>query len=267
MPILLGHVRRVVPLGGDSHVVEVEGAIPPTAPGQFFMLRPQRPWSVLLPRPFSLFGRSANGGLGTFLLKTIGPATSYLAQMRPGEGLWMTGPLGNRLPAVASGAPEPVCVAGGVGLAPFLLWCEERRRHSSEGVDVLFGARTAAGLAGMDSFPSDAVRWSLATDDGSRGLRGTVIHLLEQARAETRIGADTPVYCCGPDPMMHAVVRWCQQAGLACWLSLETYMACGYGVCNGCSVAVRGSRFGGWPYAKTCIEGPVFAAADLVLEH
>jgi hypothetical protein len=41
-------------------------------------------------------------------------------------------------------------------------------------------------------------------------------------------------------------------------------MACGYGVCNGCSVQVQGPRFKGWPYSKTCLEGPVYEASELV---
>jgi dihydroorotate dehydrogenase electron transfer subunit len=56
--------------------------------------------------------------------------------------------------------------------------------------------------------------------------------------------------------------------GLRCFLSLETYMACGYGVCNGCTVEVQGPRFAGWPYSRTCMEGPVYEACELVqMQH
>ena len=40
-------------------------------------------------------------------------------------------------------------------------------------------------------------------------------------------------------------------------------MACGYGVCNGCTVEVQGERFGDWPYSRTCVEGPVYEACEL----
>ncbi|MBL8733965.1 MAG: dihydroorotate dehydrogenase electron transfer subunit, partial [Planctomycetes bacterium] len=53
------------------------------------------------------------------------------------------------------------------------------------------------------------------------------------------------------------------QRGLRCFLSLETYMACGYGVCNGCTVEVQGERFKGWPFSRTCVEGPVYEACEL----
>ena len=55
-----------------------------------------------------------------------------------------------------------------------------------------------------------------------------------------------------------------EKRGLRCFLSLETYMACGYGVCNGCTVKVQGPRFKGWPYSRTCMEGPVYEACELV---
>jgi dihydroorotate dehydrogenase electron transfer subunit len=62
---------------------------------------------------------------------------------------------------------------------------------------------------------------------------------------------------------MHAVATLCAGRGLRCWLSLETYMACGYGVCNGCSVEVAPERNGGWPYSRCCQQGPVFDASEL----
>ena len=61
-----------------------------------------------------------------------------------------------------------------------------------------------------------------------------------------------------------AVADLCAARGLRCFLSLETYMACGYGVCNGCTVEVQGPRFKGWPYSRTCMEGPVYDACELV---
>jgi dihydroorotate dehydrogenase electron transfer subunit len=266
MQTVLMTVRAVEHSSGDCFVLEVEGAVPVTAPGQFFMLRPETPWPVLLPRPFSLFDRSADGRGGSFLMKRVGPATGYFQRMRAGERLWVTGPLGNRFPARAGVAP--VCVAGGIGLAPFLPWAREQAELGTGPADVLFGARTKDALAGRECFDESIVRWHLATDDGSEGLRGTVIDLLEAAARSGVIGAATPVYCCGPDPMMHAVGAWCEARGLPCWLSLETYMACGYGVCNGCSVrVVAGGRFGNWPYARTCTEGPVFRTTELAPPH
>ena len=46
-----------------------------------------------------------------------------------------------------------------------------------------------------------------------------------------------------------------------CHVSLETPMACGIGICFTC-VAKIGSLHD-WDYKRTCVEGPVFDAADV----
>jgi dihydroorotate dehydrogenase electron transfer subunit len=55
--------------------------------------------------------------------------------------------------------------------------------------------------------------------------------------------------------MMAAVAEMCSGAKVGCEASLETPMACGYGVCLGCPVPKRG---GGYLYA--CTDGPCIDA-------
>ena len=252
-------VRRRRDLGGGSYAVEVDGPIPPTRPGQFYMLRTERRWPVLLPRPFSLYDRGADGAWGSFLIKPVGEGTRAICDLEPGEGLVASGPLGGSFPADVS---DPVCVAGGVGLAPFLLLARERHQ-SGRPVRLLFGGRDQHALAGKEDFEPLA-RVFASTDDGSFGHRGFVTELLDQLVSDGTIAAGETVFCCGPDAMMQAVAARCDAHQLRCFLSLETYMACGYGVCNGCTVEVQGPRFNGWPYSRTCMEGPVYEACELV---
>jgi dihydroorotate dehydrogenase electron transfer subunit len=253
-------VRRRRDLGGGCFAVEVDGPVPATLPGQFYMLRTAERWPVLLPRPFSLYDRADDGSEGSFLVKAIGPGTRALADLGPGEGIHLTGPLGRPFP---DDVARPLCVAGGIGLAPFLLLARAWRALGREPVRLLFGGRTRSALAGIDDLKGLA-RVTAATDDGSFGFRGLVTALLAEQIDKGSVAAGETVFCCGPDPMMHAVAELCRTRGLRCFLSLETYMGCGYGACNGCSVAVQGPRFRGWPYSKTCVEGPVYEASELV---
>lgn len=251
-------VRQLRDLGGGAYALEVDGPIPATGPGQFYMLRTQHRWPVQLPRPLSLYDRADDGSWGSFLVKPVGPGTRALCELRAGESAIVTGPLGRTFPADVQ---DPVCVAGGVGLAPFLLLARERHA-AGRAVRLLFGGRNRAALSGIEDFePIADVR--AATDDGSHGYHGLVTGLLEQMIDAGEVKAGETVFCCGPDPMMHAVAKVCARRGLRCFVSLETYMACGYGVCNGCTVEVRGERFGGWPYSRTCMEGPVYEACEL----
>ena len=246
-------------LGGGSYALEVEGPIPATQPGQFYMLRTERRWPVQLPRPFSLYDRAPDGSWGSFLIKPVGEGTRALCDQQPGEGIVCTGPLGQPFPL---DFPDPVCIAGGVGLAPFLLLARQAQAQGRT-LRLLFGGRTRAMLSGIDDF-AGLVRMHASTDDGSFGFRGRVTALLDDLLQKGEVKPGEIVFCCGPDPMMEAVAALCEQRGLRCFLSLETYMACGYGVCNGCTVKVQGPRFKGWPFSRTCMEGPVYEACELV---
>ena len=254
-------VRRVRELSGGSRVLEVEGPIPPTLPGQFYMLRTAERWPVLVPRPFSLYDRPADGSYGGFLIKPVGEGTRTLCGCGPGDEVWVTGPLGGSFP---ESIDAPVCVAGGVGLAPFLLLAQQFAQAGRPPIRLLFGGRDRDSLAGMEDFAEIARLWT-STDDGSHGVHGLVTDLLDQLLRDGEVKAGETVFCCGPDPMMHAVARLCEERQLTCYLSLENYMACGFGVCNGCSVHVVPERYNGWPYSRACQEGPVYLASDLVL--
>jgi len=254
-------VRQVRELSGGSCVLELEGPIPETAPGQFYMLRTSERWPVLIPRPLSLYDRPDDGSYGGFLIKAVGPGTEALAHSAPGDEIWLTGPLGRPFP---EDVEAPICVAGGVGLAPFLVLAQRFRALGHSMPRLLFGGRDRAALAGAEDFEGLARVWT-STDDGSEGFHGLVTDLLADLLAQGEVKPGETVFCCGPDPMMHAVARLCEERELRCYLSLENYMACGYGVCNGCSVNVVPERFGGWPFSRTCQEGPVYDARDLLL--
>jgi dihydroorotate dehydrogenase electron transfer subunit len=62
--------------------------------------------------------------------------------------------------------------------------------------------------------------------------------------------------------MLRATARLAAQLGLPCQVSLESPMACGIGICFSCVVPIREAA-GGWDYRRTCVDGPVFDAADV----
>jgi dihydroorotate dehydrogenase electron transfer subunit len=79
----------------------------------------------------------------------------------------------------------------------------------------------------------------VTTDDGSLGERGFVTGPLERHLQEAG-GSDTVIYACGPWPMMRRVAELAAGAYVECYASLEAPMACGFGICVGCVVAVEG---------------------------
>jgi len=60
-----------------------------------------------------------------------------------------------------------------------------------------------------------------------------------------------------------AVAQLAAEHDVPCQVSLETPMACGVGICFTCVAKVR-DESGGWDYKRTCVEGPVFDARQIV---
>lgn len=246
-------------------------------PGQFFMLRPSVGSDPLLGRPFALYDiyRDSSGQPAgvEFGFVVVGKLTALMADWHPGESVEIWGPLGNGF--APSAARHLVCVAGGIGQTPFLAVAREALgletygdpvrvlQQRPQSVTLCYGARSKDYLAGLDDFELPGLQVRISTDDGSAGHRGFVTELLRLQLSEQP--ADTDVYCCGPEPMMHAVAEICHELSVPCWLSLETPMACGFGACFSCVTRVR-EPDGSWDYRRTCVEGPVFEAQRLVFD-
>jgi dihydroorotate dehydrogenase electron transfer subunit len=224
----------------------------------------------------------------------VGKMTGRLAELRPGRRLDLWGPLGNGFAPHTSG--RLVMVAGGIGQTPFMAQAREalglraygreesgvrsqesggeKRNSASLNPEsrilvpaplLLYGARTKAYLAGVDDFERLGVEVRVSTDDGTAGHHGFVTDLLSEQLRAAKDRKTLRVVCCGPEPMMHAVAKMTAQAGVRCEVSLETPMACGVGICFTCVAKVRQAD-GHWDYRRTCVEGPVFDAAQIVFD-
>ena len=196
------------------------GGLEPGEPGQFFMLEaPGRP----LPRPFSLCSAPA-GELG-FLVEPLGPGTTAIAGLRPGDAIRVTGPLGRGFDLAVD---RPLLVGGGIGIAPFPYLSEQLGSPRA-----ILGFRTAFHAEAAALVPNATV-------------------VLDPVLVTDAL-PDEPgdVLACGPEPMLDALARLVPRAQLA----REAPMACGYGASYGC-VVERDGR-----YVRLCLEGPVLREA------
>jgi dihydroorotate dehydrogenase electron transfer subunit len=237
---------------GDYHLIRAldSGGPSDPQPGQFYMLSAAERWGggaderPYLPRAFS-YARMREGEL-SFLLEAVGPGTERLAELRPGEGLALVGPLGVGWRPPREGT-RPLLVGGGIGTAPLV--CLEDELGSD--ALVLLGFRSAAYAEAASLF---AGRPALATDDGSAGRQALVTDLLrEQLDADTAV----TVFACGPPAMLEAVRALCAELDVPAQLALESGMACGFGACFGCVVPTRDG------YIRLCVDGPVLDAEQL----
>jgi len=249
------------------HPVPVAPALPPgpVAPGPTPSGAPAV--DPLLRRPLSLCEIRPEAGEVSLIYRVVGRGTRILAGVRPGAVLDLLGPLGRSFPDPRSGRGRLVLVGGGLGIPPLAAaarWAVESGRPA---VAVL-GARSARYLAGAREVTAAGVPVFIATDDGSAGEQGLVTAPLERLLRSAGVGADGAgaplevgeVWACGPEPMLYAVKERCAAAGVPCFVSVERFMACGFGACLGCTVpAARGG------YLKTCQDGPVFPAEEVIL--
>ena len=140
-------------------------------PGQFLMVRPDTGSDPLLGRPFAVYEVTRNDA-GTpvaveIVYLVLGAGTSALARLRDGDPVRVWGPLGNGFGVPPGG--DVVFVAGGIGQTPFLAlgrWWLGAAAYGGESfadgsrctsATLLYGARDAAYLAGLDDFRSTGI--------------------------------------------------------------------------------------------------------------
>ena len=144
-------------------------------------------------------------------------------------------------------------VAGGIGCAP-LVWLAERLLEDGRDVTLVLGGRSEAAIFPPRLLP-EAVEVVVATEDGSLGERGLVT-----APFERLLPWADQAFACGPNPMFEALFGVVRGLGSRKPVQalLEERMACGMGICYGCSVFPRrgGVRL-------VCTDGPMFDLRDL----
>jgi dihydroorotate dehydrogenase electron transfer subunit len=218
-------------------------------PGQFLHVKPSGSAPILLRRPFSI--NDVCGQKITILYRIAGKGTTHLASLKKGDPLKVLGPLGHGF-KIDHHAKEHLIVAGGMGLAPMQFMA---RLLDGKGLKpwVYYGCGGKS-----DLLPCPGRKKILTTDDGSCGLKGYVT----EALIESLNKYDRPsVYACGPWPMLKRTATLCLERGINCQVSLEAFMACGVGACQGCVVkGIKG-------YLTVCHDGPVFDAREIDWEQ
>lgn len=201
-----------------------------------------------------------------------GQLTSRLAAAPLGTSVTVWGPLGNSFDTTP--CDRLLLAAGGIGQTPMLMLGRQamgtRHYGGPEGssgwaraVELIYGARRAGLLAGVDDFRGAGFDVTLCTDDGSAGLPHRVPEVLAERLGEVASRETVRVVTCGPEIMMEKVTEACHQRAVPCQVSMETPMACGIGICFSCVARVRDEGDEGWDYKRTCVEGPIFDAAQI----
>ncbi len=220
-------------------------------PGQFIHIKVSDGLEPFLRRPFSVYRAKKYVEI---LYEVVGLGTQALSLKKPGDPLDVLGPLGNRFTPPPPGTREVVMIAGGIGIAPFLI-LSDRLEKKGYSMLLLYGGRTKDHVWPMKEFRQNGCQVYVATDDGSTRVKGRVSKLFSKIKSHPR---STMIYTCGPKPMLASVKEFVGEQGFRCEASCEETMACGLGACLGCSIETTSG------YKTVCYDGPVFEIRDVI---
>ena len=230
-------------------VIEAPQIAEAAQPGQFVHVKKLDSVNFLR-RPFSIADADRENGTITLIYRIVGKGTAEYAAMKVGEAFSILGPIGNGF-ALKDG--RPLLVGGGVGIAPLIYLS---RQLKDKKPILLIGGKNKDEVFWEKYLQEFADKIYITTDDGSVGFKGFTVQLLPQILAENNI---EHIYTCGPNIMMEGVAKLAHKHDIDCQVSLEKRMACGIGVCLGCTFEdkLTGKR------RKVCTEGPVFASKEV----
>ena len=231
---LTRNVWRMV-LAGDTRWI--------TAPGQFVNIALEGRY---LRRPISVCDYDEH--TITLIYKVVGGGTEQMSRMAAGAELDLLTGLGNGF-SIRGEVRRPLLGGGGVGVPPLYNLARKLLAEGRE-VQVVLGFNTASECFYEEEFRALGCRVTVATADGSHGVRGFVT----TAIAEQHPDFDY-FYACGPLPMLRALAEAVEQDGQ---LSFEERMGCGFGACMGCSCKTK------YGNKRICKEGPVLEKGEVI---
>lgn len=224
----------------DLRLLGDTGAI--TAAGQFVEIALD---GFFLRRPISVCDFSE--GALRLIYKVVGKGTDFMSSLKKGAKLKALTGFGNGF-SLEKCEKTALIAGGGVGVPPLLLLAK-KLVESGRTVYAALGFNSAADVILADELKAIGARVTVATADGSAGVKGLVTDILPDA------GLYDFFYACGPKPMLKAL---CAVSKVKGELSLEERMGCGFGACMGCAVETKdGIR-------RVCVDGPVFDRESLI---
>lgn len=240
-------------------------------PGQFFNIYPDAD-RLILPRPFGVHAADRREQVIYLIYEVTGEGTREMAEKSKGAKVRVSGPLGNGfdLQEAREGAArenrqapvQTVLIGGGVGTSVLQLLAEELLAAGTE-VTAVLGFRKHP--FGAEELRKTGARVLVSTDLPQEGVyHGNVCGCMEH------YGVTGDLYfACGPRPMLKAVDEYVRTHGddRALQVSLESRMACGYGVCLGCSTPMLEEQENGQEMIvrkRVCKDGPVFRGNEVV---
>ena len=200
-------------------------------PGQFAMI--WIPGVNELPMSVMISEKQDEAGL---TVRKRGESSTALYNLKIGDKIGVRGPYGNSF-EITNG--KILLIGGGTGLVPLMRLIKYSNPDwTTNQITVLMGSKTKEEVF-FEDISNKMLTHSQnpqiipVTEDGSYGEKGYVTDVLEKLLEENTYDA---IYTCGPELMMHKVVKLANEKGIFVQASLERMMKCGVGICGSCCV-------------------------------
>jgi len=200
-------------------------------PGQFAMI--WIPGVNELPMSVMISEKKDEAGL---TVRKRGESSTALYNLKIGDKIGVRGPYGNSF-EITNG--KILLIGGGTGLVPLMRLIKYSNPDwTTNQMTVLMGSKTKEEVF-FEDISNKMLTHSQnpqiipVTEDGSYGEKGYVTDVLEKLLEENTYDA---IYTCGPELMMHKVVKLANEKGIFVQASLERMMKCGVGICGSCCV-------------------------------
>lgn len=218
-------------------------------PGNFIIIRVDKNSERV---PYTIAESDPVKGTLTLVVQEVGLSSTKLCQLNEGDSVQdIVGPLGN--PSEIENYGTVVCAGGGIGIAAILPILTALHNAGNRVISVLAG-RTKELVIMADEVKANSDEVIIMTDDGSWGEKGVVTVGVEKVIQREHVDR---VLAIGPPIMMKFTSLLAKKYNIPNYVSLNTIMVDGTGMCGACRLTIGGkTKF-------VCIDGPEFDG-DLV---
>lgn len=197
--------------------------------------------------PYTIAKSNIEKGTLTMVVQEVGLSSSKLCRLNEGDSVHdIVGPLGT--PSEIENYGTVICAGGGIGIAAILPILTALHQAGNRVISVLAG-RTKELIIMEEDVRANSDDVIIMTDDGSYGQKGVVTVGVEEVIKREHVDR---VLAIGPPMMMKFTSLLAQRYHIPNYVSLNTIMVDGTGMCGACRLTIGGkTRF-------VCIDGPEF---------
>lgn len=247
----MNKIKNKVQFSEKVYCLEIEAPLIARSckPGNFIIIRVDNHSERV---PYTIAKNNIETGTLTLVVQEVGRSSSKLCQLNTGDSVHdIVGPLGT--PSEIENFGTVICAGGGIGIAAILPILTALHKAGNRVVSVLAG-RTKELIIMEEDVRANSDDVIIMTDDGSYGQKGVVTVGVEEVIKREHVDR---VLAIGPPMMMKFTSLLAHQYHIPNYVSLNTIMVDGTGMCGACRLTIGGrTRF-------VCIDGPEFSGDDV----